>query len=268
MNKMVYLESLNKNCCCGSAYKAIIEITKKRKLILDGAIDTQIHKFKLKQKHYGKLFKRGNIDILNVTQPKLIEKIHTDYLNAGADVLKTNTFYSNSISQFNINPHDCVTLNTSAVLIAKRAGLKYSFYNKRRIFIAGSIGPTNKTSSIPSDFSNLERRNVSFNELVASYETQINTMINYRIDIFLIETVFDTLNAKAAILSYLNTVIKQNIIYAIVISVTISDVSGRTLSGQTLEAFWNSINHVKPLSVGLNCVLVSEKIKQYALTLA
>ncbi len=110
-----------------------------------------------------------------------------------------------------INPYDYVTINTSAVLITKRAGLKHSFYNKKRIFIAGSIGPTNKTSSIPNDFSNPERRNVSFNELVASYETQINTMINYRIDL-LLETVFDTLNAKAAILSYLNAVIKQNII--------------------------------------------------------
>ncbi|MFP2998129.1 methionine synthase [Candidatus Hodgkinia cicadicola] len=261
---MVYLEKIAKN----SAYKAIIEITKKRKLILDGAMGTQIQKFKLKQRHYGKTA-RGNNDILNITQPKLIEKIHTDYLNAGADVLETNTFCSNSISQFDYNnPYDCEKLNTSAVLIAKRAGLKYSFYNKKRIFIAGSIGPTNKTSSIPIDSSKPDRRSISFDELVASYKTQINALINSRIDILLVETVFDTLNAKAAILSYLNAVIKHNIIYAIVISVTISDASGRTLSGQTLEAFWNSINHAKPLNVGLNCALGAEKIKQYALKFA
>ncbi len=259
------MDKLNKT----NAYEALLKLGKKRRLILDGGMGTQIQKFKLKDRHYGGKENRGNNDVLNITQPRVIEKIHLDYLNAGADIIETNTFNSNSISQADYgNRFSCEELNRSAVLIAMRAKLKYSFRSKRRVFIAGSIGPTNKSLSIPSDALKPASRNVSFDEMVLSYKQQINTLLTMNVDMLLIETVFDTLNVKAALLAYLEICEQLKTKHALVISVTISDASGRTLSGQTLKAFWNSVKHADPLGIGLNCALGPEKLSQYALELS
>ncbi|PIM95482.1 Methionine synthase [Candidatus Hodgkinia cicadicola] len=246
-------------------YMAFLKLGSKRRLILDGSMDTQIQKFKLKDRHYGGKQNKDNNDVLNITQPKVIEKIHLSYLEAGADIIKTNTFNSNQISQLGYNSnYSCIELNKQAVLIAKRARLKYSFHNKRRVFVAGSVGPTNKSLTIPSDVSKPTYRDISFDEMVTSYKQQINTLLSMGVNILLIETVFDTTNAKAALFAYLEVCRELKTKHALVISVTISDVFGRTLSGQTLEAFWHSISHAEPLSVGLNCVLGSQYLKQYA----
>ncbi len=252
-----------------ASYKAVTKLMGKRRLILDGAMGTQIQKFKLKKCHYGSAVCKGNNDILNFTQPKIIEKIHTDYLHSGADILTTNTFCSNSVSQLDYgNPYNCDELNKRAVLIAKRAGLKYSFHNKRRIFIAGSLGPTNKTLSISMDTSKIASKDITFDKLSVSYGSQINVLLNSKVDILLLETVFDTLNAKAAILAYLKANVLRQRFHSFVISVTINDISGRTLSGQTLNGFWHSISHSNPLGVGLNCSLGAQNMKDYAIELS
>ncbi|PIM96931.1 Methionine synthase [Candidatus Hodgkinia cicadicola] len=248
-----------------NAYMALVKLGEKRRLILDGAMGTQIQKFRLKDRHYGGKQNRGNNDILNMTQPKVIEKIHLSYLEVGVDIIETNTFNSNRISQSDYNNNwSCIELNKRAVLIAKRARLKYSFNNKRRVFVAGSVGPTNKSLTVPSNALKPAYRDVSFDEMVTSYKQQINTLLNMGVNILLIETVFDTLNAKAAVFAYLEVCRKTKTEHALVISVAISDASERTLSGQTLEAFWLSISHAKPLNVGLNCALGPEYLKQYA----
>ncbi len=219
-------------------YMAFLKLVSKRRLILDGSMDTQIQKFKLKDRHYGGKQNKNNNDVLNITQPKVIEKIHLSYLEAGADIIKTNTFNSNQISQLGYNSnYSCIELNKQAVLIAKRARLKYSFHNKRRVFVAGSVGPTNKSLTVPSDVSKPTYRDISFDEMVTSYKQQINTLLSMGVNILLIETVFDTTNAKAALFAYLEVCKELKTKYALVVSVTISDVFGRTLSGQTLEAF-------------------------------
>ncbi|KON71491.1 B12-dependent methionine synthase [Candidatus Hodgkinia cicadicola] len=252
-----------------NAYMALLKLGKKRKLILDGAMGTQIQKFKLKDRHYGGKKNKGNNDILNITQPKVIEKIHLSYLEAGADIIETNTFNSNQISQSHYNNnYSCIELNKCAVLIAKRARLKYSFRTKRRVFVAGSVGPTNKSLTVPSDVLKPAYRDISFDEMVTSYKQQINTLLNMGVNILLIETIFDTINAKAALFAYLEICRKLKTEHALVISVTVSDASGRTLPGQTLEAFWHSVSHAKPLSVGLNCALGPEYMKQYAYELS
>ncbi|PIM95427.1 Methionine synthase [Candidatus Hodgkinia cicadicola] len=255
----------NINLTRTNAYMALLKLGKKRRLILDGSMDTQIRKFKLKDRHYGGKQNRGNNNILNITQPKVIEKIHLSYLEAGADIIVTNTFNSNQITQSSYNNnYSCIELNKQAVLIAKRARLKYSFQNKRRVFVAGSVGSTNKSLTVPSNKLEPAYRDVSFDEMVTSYKQQINTLLSMNVDILLIETVYDMLNAKAALFAYSEVCSRLKIEYALVISVTISDTFGRLLSGQTLEAFWHSISHVNPLAVGLNCSVCSNNLKQYA----
>ncbi|MFP3038899.1 MAG: homocysteine S-methyltransferase family protein [Candidatus Hodgkinia cicadicola] len=249
------------------SYLAINRINKKRVLILDGAMGTQIQRFKLTEEHSEFPPKGRNNESLNLSQPKVIEKIHSDYAEAGADVLCTNTFGANPICQTDYDlGSQCELINERACLIARRASLRFAFKLERRIFIAGVLGPTNKSATISIDTSQPAKRAVTFDELERGYKLQINTMIKNKVDMFLIETVFDTLNAKAAIAAYLTicTCIKR----AIVISVTISDASARTLSGQTLEAFWTSVKHANPLAIGLNCSLGTEQISKYTKALA
>ncbi len=247
------------------SYKAITALMKKRRLILDGSIDTQIQKFKLKKCCYGNSFSRENIDVLNFTQPKVIERIHNDYLNSGADVLTTNTFNSNSISQLGYgSSYDCNDLNKRAALIAKRTALKYSFYNKRRVFIAGSIGPTNETLSYVLE---AVRKDVMFDRLSASYASQVNALLNSKVDVLLLKTVSDTLNAKAAILAYLKANNLRKRLYPFVISIMINNISGTTLSGQTLGGFWHSVSHSNPLGIGLHCSLGTWNFEKYVMEL-
>ncbi|XXN13695.1 MAG: methionine synthase [Candidatus Hodgkinia cicadicola] len=245
---------------------------KKRILILDGAMGTQIQKYKLKNKHYKtKAIKIqvGNNDLLNIAQPKLIEKIHTDYIKAGSDIIETNTFSSNQVSQSDYGTQNqYCKLNKYGALIAKRVCLKQAFSANKRLFTAGSIGPTNKTASISPNVLKPSYREIAFDELALSYENQIMCLIKHKIDIVLIETIFDTLNAKAAIYAHHKSCIKLQTKRPIMLSATISDNSGRTLSGQTVEAFWTSIEHANPLCVGLNCALGADRLKQHVISLA
>ncbi len=221
-----------------TSYLALEAINRKRVLILDGGIGTQIQTFKLKKHHYKFAHLKGNNEMLNILQPKVIEKIHFDYAKAGSDVLSTNTFGANLLCQADYNSEgQCAKLNRYGTLITRRACLKASFEMEKRIFVAGVLGPTNKSSAIPIDTSDPEQRGISFNELNVGYKLQIRTMIENKVDMFLVETVFDTLNAKAAIAAYLDEQNDSMSKRPIVISATISDSSGRTLSGQTLEAF-------------------------------
>ncbi|MGP1918159.1 MAG: homocysteine S-methyltransferase family protein [Candidatus Hodgkinia cicadicola] len=252
-----------------NSHLALSAINRKRVLILDGGIGTQIQTFKLKGKHFNFARFKGNNEMLNILQPKVIEKIHYDYAKAGSDVLSTNTFGANSLCQSDYNSaRQCEKLNQYASLIAKRAAIRAAFEMERRIFVAGVLGPTNKSSAIPIDTSQPERRGVTFDELYTSYKLQIRTMAKCKVDIVLVETVFDALNAKAAIAAYLDECNNSKVKLPIVISATISDSSGRILSGQTLEAFWASVKHAKPFAMGLNCSLGANQISKHAKVLS
>ena len=216
---------------------------------------------KKKEDYRGKLFEnhkaelKGNNELLSITKPEVIKEIHEKFLQAGADIIEANTFSANSISQKDYDLTNLVKdLNVQSVKIAREIADKYSTEEKPR-FVAASIGPTNKTASISPDVMNPAYRDVTFDDLVSVYKEQASILADCDIDIFLIETIFDTLNAKAAIYAIKQVLTEKNIDIPIMISVTLSDKSGRTLSGQTLEAFYYSVEFAKPLSIGLNCSL-------------
>lgn len=233
-----------------------------RILILDGAMGTMLQKLKLTESDYrGERFKnhaselKGNNELLSITKPDVIKNIHKEFLDAGADIIESNTFSANSISQKDYDLTEYVKeLNIQSVKIAREAADEYSTAEKPR-FVAASIGPTNKTASISPDVMNPAYRDVTFDDLVKSYKEQAEILADCDIDIFLIETIFDTLNAKAAIYAIKQVLSEKGKDIPIMISVTLSDKSGRTLSGQTLEAFYYSVEFAKPLSIGLNCSL-------------
>ncbi len=240
----------------------LLNALKEKILILDGAMGTMLQSFDLTENDYcGARFKdsavelKGNNELLSITKPQVIKEIHEKFLEAGADIIETNTFSANSISQSDYNMQTLVKeMNIEAVKIAKKAASKYSTAQKPR-FVAGVIGPTNKTASISPDINNPAYRDITFDSLVSSYKEQIEILVSSDVDILLIETIFDTLNAKAAIYAVKEVLKEQNKDIPLMISTTLSDKSGRTLSGQTLEAFYNSIEFANPLSVGLNCSL-------------
>lgn len=233
-----------------------------RILILDGAMGTMLQKSHLTEEDYrGERFKnhkselKGNNELLSITQPEIIKDVHRAFLKAGADIIESNTFSANSISQKDYDLSDYVKeLNVQSVKIAKEVAEEYSTPEKPR-FVAASIGPTNKTASISPDVMNPAYRDVTFDELVAAYKEQVEILADCDVDIFLIETIFDTLNAKAAIYAIKQVLQEKNKDIPIMLSVTLSDKSGRTLSGQTLEAFYYSVEIANPLSIGLNCSL-------------
>ncbi|BAV95114.1 5-methyltetrahydrofolate--homocysteine methyltransferase [Ichthyobacterium seriolicida] len=241
-----------------------------RILILDGAMGTMIQEYDFSEKDYrGDKYKdienpiKGNNDILSITQPDVISEIHEKYLIAGADILETNTFSGTSIAQSDYNlENEVYRINYESAVLAKKAAQKYSSEEKPR-FVAGAIGPTNKTASISPDIDNPSFRSITFDELAISYQQQCEALIDGRVDIFLIETVFDTLNAKAAMFACQEAMKKKNVHIPIMLSGTITDISGRTLSGQTTEAFLISVSHVPLLSIGLNCALGAEQILPY-----
>ena len=229
-------------------------------LVLDGAMGTMIQKLKFDESDYrGERFKnydillKGNNDLLSITQPKAILNIHKEYLKAGADIIMTNTFSSTSIAMADYNMESLVhDLNYESAQLAKKAVKEYDSPDKPR-FIAGSIGPTNKTASMSPDVNNPGFREVHFDDLVVSYFEQISALVDGGVDILFVETVFDTLNAKAALFAIENYNIKNSVSVPIMLSGTLTDASGRTLSGQTLEAFITSVSHINLLSIGLNC---------------
>src|SRR5210317_112689 len=250
----------------------------KRILIMDGAMCTMIQQQKFTEDDYRgsrfkdfsapkgerELFLKGNNELLSITQPHVIQKIHEDYLAAGADIIETNTFGANSIAQDDYFMTDLVKdMNTESVKLAKAAAQKYSTADKPR-FVAGAIGPTPKTASISPDVNDPGARNVNFDQLCDSYAEQAEVLIDAGADIILIETVFDTLNCKAAIFAVQSIFEKKQIALPIMISGTVTDASGRILSGQTVTAFWNSIRHAKPLTIGLNCALGAALMRPYA----
>jgi 5-methyltetrahydrofolate--homocysteine methyltransferase len=240
----------------------------KRILIIDGAMGTMIQRFKLAEKDYrGERFAnwhtdvKGNNDLLSITQPQIITEIHKQYLDAGADIIETNTFNSTAISMADYDMQPLAyDLNIAAVKCAKAAIAQ----SGKKAWIAGAIGPLNKTLSLSPDVNNPGYRAVTFDEVVNAYYEQVRGLSDGGVDLLLIETIFDTLNAKAAIFAikkYFRDTGKQPL--PIMISGTITDASGRTLSGQTLEAFYTSIAHARPLSVGLNCALGAKEMRPH-----
>ncbi|MDC0526797.1 methionine synthase, partial [Euryarchaeota archaeon] len=245
-------------------------ILKERILVLDGAMGTMIQEYEFNESDFrGDFFSkhnfdlRGNNDILCITKPEIISKIHDKYLESGCDIIETNTFNANRISQADYGTEEhCYELNKKAATLAKKACEKYSVEDKPR-FVAGALGPTNKTLSISPKVEDPGFREVTFDEIKESYEEQLNGLIDGGADLILIETIFDTLNAKAAIVAVKKVFREKNIKLPIIISGTITDLSGRTLSGQTVEAFWTSIKHANPICVGLNCALGPSDLRPY-----
>jgi len=250
---------------------------KDRILILDGGMGTMIQSHGLEEADYaGERFPdfshslKGNNDLLSITQPQIIKDIHQAYLQAGADILETNTFNSSRIAQADYALEESVyELNLQGARLARSVADEFTQKqpNKPR-FVAGVLGPTNRTATLSPDVNNPGFRNVSFDELAANYHEATAALVEGGVDIILIETVFDTLNAKAAIYAVQQYFDEQGFTLPIMISGTITDASGRTLSGQTTEAFWNSVVHAKPLSIGLNCALGAEDLRPYLEELA
>jgi 5-methyltetrahydrofolate--homocysteine methyltransferase len=250
--------------------EALKREVKERILILDGAMGTMIQRYKLDEAGYrGERFKdhkrdlKGDNDLLVLTQPKIISDIHNAYLEAGADIIETNTFNAQAISQSDYALADIAyEMNVAAAKIAREAADAWTKKtpDKPR-FVAGAVGPTNRTASISPDVNNPGFRNVTFDELVAAYATQARGLIDGGCDIILIETVFDTLNAKAAGFAVEKVFDELGVRLPIMVSGTITDLSGRNLSGQTPEAFWYSMEHLEPFSIGLNCAFGAEQLR-------
>ena len=208
---------------------------------------------------------KGNNDLLVLTQPQLISEIHEQYLSVGADIIETNTFNSNRVSLSDYHQESLVyEINKTAARLAVEAAEKYTLLTPRKPrFVAGSMGPTNKTASMSPDVNDPAYRAVSFDFLYDAYAEQVNGLIDGGVDLLLIETIFDTLNAKAAVMAILDIRKKRNIPIPIMISGTITDASGRTLSGQTIEAFLISLSHPELFSIGLNCSLGAKELRPF-----
>ncbi len=245
----------------------------KRILIIDGAMGTMIQRYKLQEKDYrGDRFKdwpsdvKGNNDLLSITQPQIIEAIHKEYLDAGADIIETNTFSSTFIAQADYDMQSLAyEMNVASAKVARKAADEYTAKDPSKPrFVAGAMGPLNKTLSLSPDVNNPGYRAVTFDEVANAYYEQVKGLADGGVDLLLIETIFDTLNAKGAIYAikkYFHDTGKREL--PIMISGTITDASGRTLSGQTLEAFYVSVMHARPLSVGLNCALGAKEMRSH-----
>ncbi len=256
----------------GAEIRAALETAaRQRILVLDGAMGTEIQTLKLVEDDFrGDRFgdcachQQGNNDLLTLTQPGAIEDIHYRYALAGADILETNTFSSTTIAQADYGMEDMVyELNRDGARLARRAGLRAEQKDGKRRFVAGALGPTNRTASISPDVNNPGYRAVSFDDLRIAYAEQLRGLIDGGADIILIETIFDTLNAKAAIFATREVFEEKGIDLPVMISGTITDLSGRTLSGQTPEAFWNAVRHADPFSIGLNCALGANAMRAH-----
>jgi 5-methyltetrahydrofolate--homocysteine methyltransferase len=256
--------------------REFLALLEARLVILDGAMGTMIQGHALTEQQFrGERFAawsndlRGNNDLLTITQPGIIAGIHRDYLHAGADVICTNTFNSTAVSQADYAMQSLVgELNLAAARLARGVADEVAAQNGREYFVAGALGPTSRTASLSPDVNDPGFRNVSFDDLAAGYSQAAHALIEGGVDIILIETVFDTLNAKAALFAVRTTLDELGVDLPIIVSGTISDASGRTLSGQTTEAFWNSIRHARPAVVGLNCALGAKQLRPYVEELA
>ncbi|MFN3868083.1 MAG: homocysteine S-methyltransferase family protein [Hyphomicrobiaceae bacterium] len=257
------------------SYAALDKAASERILIIDGAMGTMIQQHKLGESHYrGERFRdhskdvKGNNDLLVLTQPDIIEEIHGKYLRAGADIIETNTFNAQRVSMADYHMEELsYEINFEAARIARRACDMYSTADKPR-FVAGAVGPTNMTASISPKVEDPGYRRITFDQLRVAYKEQVIALIRGGCDIILIETIFDTLNAKAAGFATLEAFDETGIELPIMLSGTITDEAGRTLTGQTPEAFWYSLRHLKPFSVGLNCALGADKMRPHIAELA
>ena len=250
----------------------ISELIKSRILVLDGAMGTLIQNKRLSEKEFrGNKFPnhsidlQGNNDVLSLTQPEIIEAVHKEYLEAGADIITTNTFNANAISQADYGLEGFIyEINFSAAKTAKKVADEYSKVKPYRTrFVAGDLGPTNRSASISPDVNDPSLRNITFDQLADTYYEQIRGLVDGGVDLILVETIFDTLNCKAALFAAQKYFEKIGRKLPIMVSVTITDKSGRTLSGQTLEAFYTSVNHADIFSIGLNCALGAAQLKPY-----
>src|SRR5882672_3082109 len=255
--------------------QALPAILKQRIAVLDGAMGTMIQRYKLSEADFrGERFRdhnkdlKGNNDLLQLTRPDVIREIHEQYLAAGADIIETNTFGATSVAQEDYAlGHIARELNLEAARIARQACTKFSTADKPR-FAAGALGPTPRTASISPDVNDPAARNVSFDELKAAYHEQASGLLEGGCDLFLVETIFDTLNAKAAIFALDELMEHTGERLPVIISGTVTDASGRILSGQTVSAFWHSVRHARPLAVGLNCALGATLMRPYIEELA
>jgi 5-methyltetrahydrofolate--homocysteine methyltransferase len=256
----------------GAALPALL---KQRIVIIDGAMGTMIQRYKLGEADYrGARFAdhpkdlKGNNELLQFSRPDVLREIHDQYLAAGADIIETNTFGATSIAQEDYGlAHVAREMNVAAARIAKEATTAASTPDKPR-FVAGALGPTPRTASISPDVNDAGARNVTFEQLRASYREQAEGLLEGGCDIFLVETIFDTLNAKAAIFALDELMAETGERLPVIISGTVTDASGRILSGQTVPAFWHSVRHARPLAVGLNCALGAALMRPYIEELA
>ena len=250
--------------------QALPEILKTRIAILDGAMGTMIQRFKLTEADYrGERFKdfpkdvKGNNELLSLTRPDVIRDIHEGYLAAGADMIETNTFGATTVAQADYDmQHLAREMNLKSAQLARAACDKFSTPDKPR-FVVGALGPTPKTASISPDVNDAGARNVTFEELRAAYYEQVEALVEGGSDVLLVETIFDTLNAKAALFAIEEFFEASGERLPLIISGTVTDASGRILSGQTVTAFWHSVRHAHPLAIGLNCALGATLMRPY-----
>jgi 5-methyltetrahydrofolate--homocysteine methyltransferase len=254
--------------------QSLQQLAEKRILILDGAMGTMIQRYQLTESDFrGERFAdypsdlKGNNDLLSMTRPDIITQIHLDYLEAGADIIETNTFNAQRVSMADYHMEELAyEINVAAAKCAKAAVLKYQSLHpddKSPKFVAGAVGPTNRTASLSPDVNDPGFRAITFDELVAAYKEQVLGLMEGGADIIIIETIFDTLNAKAALYAVMEVFDEKITELPIMISGTITDASGRTLSGQTAEAFLISMSHAPLFSIGFNCALGAEQLEQY-----
>ncbi|MCW5700377.1 MAG: homocysteine S-methyltransferase family protein [Rhodospirillales bacterium] len=261
----------------GPSGTALSRAASQRILILDGAMGTMIQKHALDESAYrGDRFAdwpqdvKGNNDLLNLSQPDLIRDIHRAYFEAGADITETNTFNANSISLADYGMESLAAeINAAGARIAREAADEVNARqpDKPR-FVAGSVGPTNRTASLSPDVSDPGFRNITFDELRVAYREAAEALIDGGVDLLIVETVFDTLNAKAALFAIDEVFEERGTWLPTMVSGTITDLSGRNLSGQTAEAFWNSVSHARPFAIGLNCALGARQLRPYVADLA
>jgi len=257
--------------------KKLGELCDRRILIMDGAMGTMIQREGLVEADYrGDRFEdwhkdlKGNNDLLVLTKPEVIAKVHGAFLDAGADIIETDTFNATRVSMADYDMQDYAReINIEGARLARRVADDWTAKDPSKPrFVAGSIGPMNQSLSVSPDVDNPGYRSVTFDEVVASYKEQVEGLIAGGVDIILIETVFDTLNAKAAIFATEEVFEEQKNSLPVFVSCTVTDMSGRNLSGQTVEAFWHSVRHVKPFAVGLNCAFGAEHLRPHAVTIA
>jgi 5-methyltetrahydrofolate--homocysteine methyltransferase len=251
------------------------ELLKQRIVIIDGAMGTMIQRYKLHEADYrGERFAdhpkdiKGNNEMLQLVKPEVLREIHSQYLAAGADIVETNTFGATSVAQDDYGlGHLAREMNVAAARIARECADQYATPDKPR-FVAGALGPTPRTASISPDVNDPGARNTNFDELKAAYREQAEGLVEGGADLFLVETIFDTLNAKAAIFALDEFMDDTGIRLPVIISGTVTDASGRILSGQTVTAFWHSVRHARPIAIGLNCALGATLMRPYIEELA